>query len=275
MNRHLTFFVIISFIFDIEKYIESSRRGRIEVAGLVEGFDGSIEVDICPVGCKYLKMSDEEPGFQRDTLINNQLLHTEYQEANQEFRHRNQLVHNTFYLFIIAAGIFLGLFLQLGLNGNMITVGGLTIALGFVFTIIGHLFLKHFHERSSAEVVRMHAEWIANSNRKRADRALSLEWGIAGAGAKYDEENNRIVRRGSHIHYITKWPTQLVSAESFGLGLIYLGALALVIGVVLVSSVVTSGLLPLIIGTFSAIVITTVYWFVKNQSKAPEDKPIY
>lgn len=121
----------------------------------------------------------------------------------------------------------------------------------------------------------MHAEWIANSNRKRADRALSLEWGIAGAGAKYDEENDCIVRRGSHVHYITKWPAQLVSAESFGLGLIYIGALALVAGVISVSSVVTSGLLPWINGAISALVITVIYWFARKQARTPEDKPIY
>lgn len=221
-------------------------------------------------------MSDEDSDyFERETLIDNHLLHTEYQEVNQEFRHRNQLLQNTFYLLIIAAGVFLGLFIQFGLDASLMTLGGLTIASGVVATIIGHLFLKHFHERSSAEVVRMHAEWIANGERRKAKRALSLEWGVAGGGAFYDKENNRIVKRGSHLHYITKLPKRFPSAEFFGFVLIYLGGLFLVLGVTVSSFSITTGLLPWFIGGFTAALILIVYSFARTRAESPSDKPIY
>lgn len=218
---------------------------------------------------------DDSNSFQRETLVDNQLLHTEYQEVNQEFRHRNQLLQNTFYLLIIAAGVFLGLFIRFGSGGNTVTLSGLIIASGVVATILGHLFLKHFHERSSAEAVRMHAEWVANGRRQKAERALSLEWGVAGGGAMYDEEKDCIVRRGSHVHYLTKWPGQLLSAEFFGLFLIYTGAASLIGGVTLVSSTISSGLLPYIVGGASVLIILSLYGFARSQAKTPTDESIY
>lgn len=221
-------------------------------------------------------MSDKDSNlFQRETLIDNQLLHTEYQEVNQELRHRNQLLHNTFYLLIIAAGVFLGLFLRFGIDGTLVTLGGLTIATGMVATFIGHLFLKHFHERSSAEVVRMHAEWIANKSQKKAERALSLQWGVAGGGALFDEENNCIVRRGSHVHYIDKWPDQFLSAATVGLFLVYLGAGLIVVGVSTISLAVTSVLVAVITGVVSGTIIILLYVIARKQSRSPGDEPIY
>lgn len=221
-------------------------------------------------------MSDEGPDlFQREDLVDSQLLHTEYQEVNQEFRHRNQLLQNTFYLMIIAAGIFLGLFIRFGSTENPALLGGLIISLGVVATIIGNLFLKHYHARSSAAVVRMHAEWVANGSRESSKRALTLGWGVAGGGARYDDEKDCIVRRGSHVHYLVKCPEAIFSAESFGLTLIYAGAILLAIGVGLASSVVTSGLIPWLVGGITIALIATFYGVARGQVKDPSEYPIY
>lgn len=221
-------------------------------------------------------MSDtDEDQFQREMLIEEKLLHTEYQEVNQEFRHRNQLLHNTFYLFVISSGVFLGLLLRVWSDGDAVVLGSITIASGAVSTIIGHLFLKHFHERSSAEVVRMHAEWVANGKREKSDRVFSLEHGVAGGGAIYDKERDRIVRRGSHVHYITKWPQQLLSAEFLGLILIYFGAIALVVGILLISSIVVSGLSLLFIGAVTVTALVVSYIFVIKKTPSPGEKSIY
>lgn len=218
---------------------------------------------------------DDSDLFRREVLVDNRLLHTEYQEVNQEFRHRNQLLQNTFYLFIIAAGVFLGLFVRFGSFDDMVTLGGLTIASGVTATIIGHLFLKHFHERSSAEAVRMHTEWVANGTRKKTKRALSLEWGVAGGGAIYDNENERIVRRGSHVHHITKLPEQLLSAEAFGLALVYFGGMTIVLGAILASSAVANGPLPWFIGGISAVTILCLYTVALVQTQSPGNESIY
>lgn len=228
---------------------------------------------------------DDSDKFSRETLIDERFLHTEYQEVNQEFRHRNQLVHNTFYLFIIAAGVFLGLFLRFGLDGNMDVFGGIALFSGIVGSIIGHLFLKHFHERSSAEAVRTHLERVANKQLEDAKKALSIEYAIAGGGAKL-RNDGRIVRRGSHMHHLGvrpfgNRPKNIVSAETIGLALVYVGGGLVAIGSAIVGIHYTSDLLGsyysimggfILYATISVLVVYYSYKWVISESAGPGDE---
>lgn len=220
----------------------------------------------------------DDEGFTREELIEDGLLLTEYQQINEEFRHRNQLIHNTFYLLIIAGGVFGGLsarFLSLSnlvLSGLIVSFGGLTSS------IIGHLFLKHFHDRSSAEVARMHAEWIANKTKEKSKRALSVNWGVGGGGVIHEGERV-LTRRGSYIHYLRKWPDSLVSAETAGLTLVYFGAVTIPAGIGIVIFSVTPRNYALITGLFgfSAALagILGIYHYMVKTSQPPEEDPIY
>lgn len=212
--------------------------------------------------------------FDRETLIDNGLLHTQYEEANQEYRHRNQLLHNTFYLLIIAIGVFLGLFFSSRISGNTRNLGLLMVVAGIVATLIGHLFLKHFHERKSAESVRMYIEQLANGKEEKAEKALLLRWGITGGGVHWDKENEYFVRRNSHIQFINEFPDYPLSAVTIGILLIYLGALLPIVGVYKLCTTITSDLVSLISGVILAFTIGIVYRILLEITRSQQDEPV-
>ncbi len=218
---------------------------------------------------------DESELFDRDYLIESQLLHTEYAEANEEFRHRNRLIHNTFYLLIITTGVFLGLFFRYGTSDDLITTGGLVFAAGVASTSIGHLFLKHYHERTSAEVLRGRIERIANSEEESVERALSLNWGVTGGGAILGDKSGEILRRGSHLQYLMKLPDNILSAESIGLVLVYIGGIGVVSGPALASHTFVSTLISGMIFTILSILILFLYLYAAKQTRSRDEKPIY
>ncbi|AOW79356.1 hypothetical protein HTSR_0149 [Halodesulfurarchaeum formicicum] len=220
-------------------------------------------------------MSDgQSDNFDREYLIEKRLLHTEYQEANEEYRHRNKLLHNTFYLLIISIGAFLGLYFQIGQNANRLIVGSLVFLGGLVANVIGNLFLKHYHKRNSAEVVRMHAERIAEGFQDEAIRPFSVEWGVSGAGAELNEAD-QIVRRGSHLHHMEFDTTEPISGGNMGYILVVFGIIASAVGLGYAATHLTTSMNSAIICVGALLAFVIFYYLARNRSKEPGEDPIY
>lgn len=123
----------------------------------------------------------EEGLYDKDFLI------TEYEQAGEEFRYRDRLLHNSYYLLIVAV---LAILTKIPNPSEDPFIFGVTLVIGgVVFSFLGILIWKHVNERNSAGALRNRAEQYAEGIRyDSVKRPLSIQFWVIGNNTRMDQK---------------------------------------------------------------------------------------
>lgn len=179
---------------------------------------------------------DEEQGRSTfsEELYDKELLITEYTQAGEEFRYRDKLLHNSYYLLIIATIAIVGITAREFRSGNLLTTSMTVMVGGLGFSLIGAIILNHFIQRRSAASLRTRTEQYAEGIRDQpVQRPLGVQYWVIGNDSTITNQN--LQKSESFWEEMKKRPTKLYSAKSVaylsfwgGLLLFVLGGLAIV-----------------------------------------------
>lgn len=184
--------------------------------------------------------NEESDGFERQELIESQLLHTEYEQAGEEYRYRDKLLHNSYYLLIVITAILAGSFLNYAGQDSIVKLGFITLLAGGLYTLLGLVILTHYVQRQSASALRTRLQGIADESIESIPRPFAVEYRVIGQDSEMNNEQELDDARPFFSRVLTL-PDSLHSAEALAQVVLIVGFLLIVGGV----GILTSGL-PLI-----------------------------
>jgi hypothetical protein len=159
---------------------------------------------------------------------------TEYTEAGEEFRYRDRLLHNSYYLLIVGSIFLSGNLIQSHTSGDaqfaivQLLLGGLALI------FIGAVILTHFIQRRSANAVRFRAAaYIEGAHEEFPERPLGIPYWVIGHNCRFDEREG-LVKSGTFWEELRTRPTELYSAKTVALTCIWGGAILVALSSILI-----------------------------------------
>lgn len=179
--------------------------------------------------------SEEEDELQDRTtfsekLYDKEFLITEYTQAGEEFRYRDKLLHNSYYLLIIASFAMVGIIVREFRSGNLLTTAVTLMIGGIGFSLIGAIILNHFIQRRSAEALRTRTEQYAEGIRSEpVQRPLGIQYWVIGNNSNITGQE--LQKSISFWEEMRKWPKKMYSAKTVAFLTFWSGPILIALGV--------------------------------------------
>ena len=199
---------------------------------------------------------EESEGFSREDLIDDKLLHTEYEQAGEEYRYRDRLLHNSYYLLIVVTALLAGPFLRYGGQGARLKLGVVVLLAGGLYTLLSLVMLTHYVQRSSASSLRTRVEQVADGTKERIPRPFAVQYRVIGQDTRMTDEHELDEAR-PFFSRVFSIPEYLHSAETLAQVILMGGFILIVTGV----CILTSGWPPIynLLSTLGALIAVGVF----------------
>ncbi|MFC6737042.1 hypothetical protein [Halolamina salina] len=179
---------------------------------------------------------NEEPdGFSREELIGNRLLHTEYEQAGEEYRYRDRLLHNSYYLLIVVTALLAGPLLQYIGQDGYLKLGVIVLLAGGLYTLLGLVMLTHYVQRNSASFLRTRVEQVADGTKERIPRPFAIQYRVIGQDTRMTDEHE-LDKARPFFSRVLGMPENLHSAETLAQAVLVVGFTLIVAGVAILTS---------------------------------------
>lgn len=178
---------------------------------------------------------EESEGFSREELIDNQLLHTEYEQAGEEYRYRDRLLHNSYYLLIVVTALLVGPFLQYAEQGAHLKLGVIVLLAGGLYTLLGLVMLTHYVQRNSASSLRTRVEQVADGTKECIPRPFAVQYRVIGQDTRMTDEHELDEARPFFSRLLSA-PEYLHSAETLAQVILVVSFTLIVAGVGILTS---------------------------------------
>ncbi|UPV74035.1 hypothetical protein M0R89_16035 [Halorussus limi] len=184
--------------------------------------------------------SEEDDELQEgnisENLYDKDLLIAEYTQTGEEFRYRDKLLHNSYYLLIIATFAIVGIVLREFRTGNVVTIGISILVGGLGFSLIGAIILNHFIQRQSAEALRTRTEQYAEGiQNEPVQRPLGIQYWVIGNNSNI--VNQDIKKSDTFWQEMRKLPKKAYSAKTVAFCIFWSGLLITIGGLLILVTV--------------------------------------
>ncbi|NHN58925.1 MULTISPECIES: hypothetical protein [Halorussus] len=179
-------------------------------------------------------LSEKEDETESDTTpsenaYDKELLITEYTQAGEEFRYRDRLLHNSYYLLIIASVAIVGVIMREFRSGNLLTTGLSVMIGGLGLSLIGTIILNHFIQRRSAESLRTRTEQYAEGiHDEPVQRPLGIQYWVIGNNSIIS--GKQLQKSSTFWEELKKCPQEVYSAKTVSNVTFWGGLLLFVVG---------------------------------------------
>lgn len=174
---------------------------------------------------------DEElEGFSREELIDTQLLHTEYEQAGEEYRYRDKLLHNSYYLLIVITALLAVPLLRYVGQDAQVKLGVVVFLAGSLYTLLGLVILTHYVQRNSASSLRTRVEQVADGTKEHVPRPFAIQYRVIGQDTEMNDEHE-LNDAQPFFGRVLGVPDYLHSAETLAQVVLMVGFVLIVAGV--------------------------------------------
>lgn len=142
---------------------------------------------------------------------------TEYAEAGEEFRYRDRLLHNSYYLLIVGSILLSGNIYRSYTSSNTYFVLIQLLLGGIGLMFIGAVILTHFIQRRSANALRFRAAaYVEGAHEEFPERPLGIPYWVVGNNCRFDSQDG-LIKTGTFWEELQTKPTEIYSAKTVAL----------------------------------------------------------